>query len=230
LNTAAMSALLAGMNLYNRNARITRRQAMTRKASVLAVLLSALFMLAGCDPYKEGMDLLEKGEYKDAALFFKEMTKKYPEDLRSHHELAYAYTRLEMYDSAIEEYQKVLELDPENFQARFNLGTVCLRAGRWDRARDELDKARELRPGHVSVHLNLASAYLGLQEFAKALEHVKKAQQLAGDERDLSGTIQELEYANKRWNRIQEWLESPEFEKLDLDSIEKPGEQKRNSQ
>ncbi len=138
---------------------------------------------AGCDPYQEGMELLEGGEYEAAAEYFSQRVKENPEDPRVHHQLAYSYTRLKMRDEAIKHYKKALELKPDYFESRLNLGTVYLKSRKQKQALEELKKAVDLKPDSETARINLAWAYYYNLETAKADKHRQKAIELSGGER-----------------------------------------------
>ncbi len=185
------------------------------------VMAALVFVLAGgCDPYKEGSDMMRKGEYKDAAEYFKQLTKERPDDARAHHELGYAYSRLKMYDKAIQEYKRALELNPDYFHSRLNMGTVYLKLENYPKAIEHLEKAMELKPENVTARVNLASAYSKQLKFDEAMEQIEKAEELSRGERDFSSIKQSLQKGKDDYEAAMEWLEEQGAE-----LVEEPGEQ-----
>jgi tetratricopeptide (TPR) repeat protein len=63
------------------------------------------------------------------------------------------------YNSAIDDYRKVLAVQPNQPDARANLGAALAEAGQFDAAIDEDRRALEVAPDKTAVRLNLALAY-----------------------------------------------------------------------
>ncbi len=188
---------------------------MRKTCSIFLCILMAT-LTAGCDPYKEGMELLEQGKYEAAAEFFYQAVKNNPEDPRAHHQLGYSYTRLKMYEEAIKQYKKALEIKPDYFEARLNLGTVCLKARKKQQAVDELKKAVQQNPDSETAHINLAWAYYYNFNLEEAEEHRSKAVKLSGGERQYKDLKQWLDeqrnYLEKRKEREKQAKENEESE------------------
>jgi tetratricopeptide (TPR) repeat protein len=64
-----------------------------------------------------GFDLLDYKEYKEAITVLKLTAERYPDDWRSHNNLAFAYMTAGEIELAVKSYRKVLELDPGNQNA-----------------------------------------------------------------------------------------------------------------
>jgi tetratricopeptide (TPR) repeat protein len=64
-----------------------------------------------------GIELIDYKEYKEAVAVLKLTTERFPDDWRSHNNLAFAYMTAGNIELAIQSYRKVLELNPGNQNA-----------------------------------------------------------------------------------------------------------------
>lgn len=76
-----------------------------------------------------------------------------------HRNLGVAFYRTAMYDEAVREFRRVLELRNDDLGARFHLGLVHLRRHAWDDALDVLTRASEQPDARPAVLLALAYAH-----------------------------------------------------------------------
>jgi tetratricopeptide (TPR) repeat protein len=159
----------------------------------------ALALLCGCDPYRQGMKLLEEQKYEEAARYFLQQTKENPRDFRAFHELGYAYTRLDMMDKAAEAYRQAIQLKPDYFPSLLNLGTVNLKRGYVDGAYFNLKKAVEMNPKSEAAQINLAWAALGAFRYDESEEHMKKAEELAGQNGKYPELAREIELRRRQY-------------------------------
>ena len=67
-----------------------------------------------------------------------------------------AYARMNLYNQAIVEYKKALEIDPDYSQAHFNLGFIYHKQGRFDEAAKEYEKVLILNPHFILAQKKLA--------------------------------------------------------------------------
>lgn len=156
--------------------------------------LLILIALVGCDPYREGKQLLAKGEYEKAAEYFLAQSKVKPNDPRVHHELGFAYTRLDMDGDAVKEYLKALQLKPDYFEAHLNLGSVLLKVEDLEGAAAQLHRAIELKPDSEVAHANLAHTYFYMNQLDRAKQEIQRAIELSGGKHpyaELSKMIEE---------------------------------------
>jgi len=75
-----------------------------------------------------------KKEYSDAIINYREAISLAPEHIGVRLSLAETYELSDLYELAIEEYLKILEIDPKAFEANFNLGNLYLKEGFPDKA------------------------------------------------------------------------------------------------
>ena len=89
--------------------------------------------------------------------------------------LGVAYSGKGMYDEAIAEFKKGIEINPNYAEAHSNLGIAYRNKGRFDEAIAELKKAIEINPNYAEAHSNLGIAYGGKGMFDEAIAEYKKA-------------------------------------------------------
>lgn len=80
-------------------------------------------------------------------------------EVRTHFLQAHNLAEYGMYDSAIAEYKKVLELSPNLADVHFELGLAYVNTGQLDDAISEYEKALEIDPGYLRAVYELTLAY-----------------------------------------------------------------------
>jgi len=86
-----------------------------------------------------------------------------------------AYRRKGMYDEAIAEYEKALEINPNHADAHYNLGVAYGEKGMYDEEIAEYKKALEINPNDAAAHYNLGAAYRRKGMYDAAIAEYKKA-------------------------------------------------------
>ncbi len=131
----------------------------------------------GAETYDElverGVELAEKEKYAEAVECLKKAIELDDERLEAHYNLAVIYGLLAMGDiaaeelfedhvdeeilfqNAVEEYQRVLEIEPGHIPAHNNLATVFALHGERDLAIQELETSLELDPDQPEVREQL---------------------------------------------------------------------------
>ncbi|CAN5829802.1 hypothetical protein BH18ACI4_BH18ACI4_18980 [soil metagenome] len=107
-------------------------------ATLLAVLLTAVFALGGCNnPEKAKADHLSKGDaylkdskFQEASIEYRNAIQIDDNLAAGHWGLARAYEGLQRAQEAFEELKRTAVLDPNNLEARVKLGTLYLAASR----------------------------------------------------------------------------------------------------
>ena len=92
----------------------------------------------------KGVCLAGAGKSKEAIPYFLAARKGAPDDASIRFNLAQAYIDAEVYNKALEEYDKILELTPEDPMARLARGALRRNAGDERGARKDLEEAVRL--------------------------------------------------------------------------------------
>jgi Flp pilus assembly protein TadD len=96
--------------------------------------------------YRRGIELLEDGDFVDAAEPLAEAARRAPEKSSVREALGRAYYRAGRFARAATEFEAVVETHPVNDFAHFCLGRALSKTGQVDRARHHLALAANLRP------------------------------------------------------------------------------------
>jgi Flp pilus assembly protein TadD len=96
--------------------------------------------------YRRGIELLEDGDFADAAEPLAEAARRAPEKSSVREALGRAYYRAGRFARAATEFEAVVETHPVNDFAHFCLGRALSKTGQVDRARHHLALAANLRP------------------------------------------------------------------------------------
>ena len=87
-----------------------------------------------------------------------------------------AYFNLKEYESAIEDYEKTIELNPENVAAYFNRGILYFEQGKYELAIKDYEKAIQLNPDFKTYnnrgvsYSTLGKYNLAIQDYTKSIE------------------------------------------------------------
>jgi Flp pilus assembly protein TadD len=96
--------------------------------------------------YRRGIELLEDGDFRDAAEPLAEAARRAPEKTSVREALGRAYYRSGRFVDAVSEFEAVVEAHPVNDYAQFCLGRALSKTGQVTRARHHLALAANLRP------------------------------------------------------------------------------------
>ena len=110
------------------------------------------------------------------------------------------------YDWAIEDYNKVIEMNPDNVEAYYNRGVTYHHKGDYDRAIEDYTKTIQLKPDYANAYYNRGLSYDNKGESVRAIEDFTKVIQLdpndagayfnrglaSNDEEDMTEAIQLL--------------------------------------
>lgn len=97
-----------------------------------------------------------------------------PDDPGAHNNLAIVYYNKGLYDEAIEELEKALEVDPTFVLARNNLDIVIKATGRLEDQVEQLARSIEHEPYDEKKMLNLADKYRKLNRYSQAIRCYKR--------------------------------------------------------
>jgi tetratricopeptide (TPR) repeat protein len=97
-----------------------------------------------------------------------------------HRNLGIAFYRTSMFDDAMREFQRVLEINKDDSSARFFMGLILLRQGKWPEAIEVYQEA-VTRPGaKAAAFYNLAIALERVGRYAEALTALQDATRRGG--------------------------------------------------
>ena len=124
--------------------------------------------------FEKGLELYEAAKYNEAALAFKHVTERDPNNAEAFYQLANSYFRMLRYKDALKAYQRAVQLKPDHYLAQNNLGTTYHSLGQFKDAVKAYEEAIRLKPDYQEAIFGLGVAYLELKDKNAALEQHKK--------------------------------------------------------
>ncbi len=112
--------------------------------------------------FGNGIELLLQGEYE------------IPDNMVIRHFLARFYMEDSRLDLAIDELEKVLEVQPENYDAYYDLGKVHFELGNYAPAIENFENVLEYKEDNQWIYFYLAQAYEANDEIDKAISNYLK--------------------------------------------------------
>lgn len=97
-------------------------------------------------------------------------------------------------ETALAEYNAVLEVDPRVLDALNNSAFVCAHMGRWDEAAERFERVASIVPANAMSHFNLAVAYAAQKRFADEAAELRAAIDLAGNDAGVNEWRARLDY------------------------------------
>ncbi|MEW6709869.1 MAG: tetratricopeptide repeat protein, partial [Candidatus Riflebacteria bacterium] len=94
-----------------------------------------------------------------------------------------------LYDHAIEEYEKALNIEPDNADVLVNLGAACLQKGLADRAVKVLVKVLDRDPQNSAAYYNIGKAFYYRDEVPDALAAFQRAENILPEDLDIKKMI-----------------------------------------
>jgi serine/threonine protein kinase/Flp pilus assembly protein TadD len=192
--------------LYNEEARTSLEKAIELDPQFAAAYL----YLAGVhgrlrntsardEAYKKAMDYADKanrkermyieaayavsieGDIKKRFRILKQMAEEFPNEKLVHQHLASHYRVNELFYQAVEEYDKVLELDPNYGWAMNELGYMYADAGYFDKAHDYLQRYITASPGDANPVDSMGELYFRMGKLDDAVAKYREALELKPD-------------------------------------------------
>lgn len=97
-----------------------------------------------------------------------------------HRNLGVAFYRTSMYEDALREFRRVLELNKDDATARFYVGLVLLRQGKWNEAVEAYQDAAGRQGARTATFHNLAIALERVGRYPEALGALQEAHKRGG--------------------------------------------------
>lgn len=113
---------------------------------------------------------LTLGKEENAKKYLLKLTEKYPNSYKGHKMLAELYEKNEKYDLALEEYQKVYELNSSNTNILLKIGKLYGNVGRNEEAIDILANILKKQPDYYEASIILADILNSKQEYKEAIQ------------------------------------------------------------
>lgn len=130
---------------------------------------------------EKGDQLMQKAKYKEASGTFREATRLYPDNARSHQRLGAALAALDDYETAILEEKTAIKLDPKYFLSHVVLGHIYANQQKKAEAIAEIKQAASMNPNSYGTQMDLAVVYLEDGQVEPALEALRRAAALKPD-------------------------------------------------
>jgi tetratricopeptide (TPR) repeat protein len=145
---------------------------------LLVLLIVITAAAATHDSVQQANQALEDENFNLAAELLEKVLDESPDDHETRFQLAYAYTRLEQPDKAIENYRQVVEAQPDITAAQANLSLLLMQTGRAPEALPHLKAVTETRPDDVHFQLFLAQALRAAERFDEAVPAFERTLEL----------------------------------------------------
>ncbi|MCX8064900.1 MAG: tetratricopeptide repeat protein [Candidatus Hydrogenedentes bacterium] len=133
-------------------------------------------------------------DYHSAVLVCNFITQLNPGYAQAYSYLGMSYKELQMWEQALENFKKAVELSPENYPWNWiNIGDILINLGRYEEAIPALNEGIKILPNDSFAHTCLGKAYLGLGNLDKAKEYFLRAIQLDPTDQRPVVELQKLE-------------------------------------
>ncbi len=109
---------------------------------------------------------------------------------QAHNNLGIILKRQGLYDEAIAEYKKAIELRPDYDSPYFNLGLLYLEQGHYEEAADCFNGALRINPDFVKAHNRIGDAYMKMGRGEEAMFHWERSLELDPDQPDIRRLIE----------------------------------------
>ncbi len=122
-----------------------------------------------------------EGDIKKRFRILKQMAEEFPDEKLVHQLLASHYRVNELFYQAVEEYDKVLELDPNYGWAMNELAYMYADAGYFDKAHDYLQRYMKVSPGDANPVDSMGELYFRMGKLDDAIAKYREALELKPD-------------------------------------------------
>ena len=157
---------------------ITQFNIHIRGSDALNYAHSARFSSSPWLRHNWGRDLLLRGQPAEAAILFKEVVERHPEDLQAWNGLAMAYLALGHSEKAILAAEEARRYSPTDATAWSNLSTVYFRTGDSLKALECSEKAVEINPQSGEARMAQAESLRFLRRWPEAIRAYREVVRL----------------------------------------------------
>ena len=174
------------------------RNAAREKAKALAQRASEKERLYIEASYASGDDKLS---------ILQEMAEKYPKEKQVHFEMAQIYDTDEMFDKAIEEYEKALELDPNYGYALNSFAYMYSDMGNYEKALEYFRKYASVNPDDANPFDSMAELYFRMGRLDEAIAKYKEALDIKPDFYQTNWRIGYIHALKEDYNEALKWVD-----------------------
>jgi serine/threonine protein kinase/tetratricopeptide (TPR) repeat protein len=136
-----------------------------------------------------------------------QMTNKYPKEKRAHHELGRYYRNQKLYDKAIEEYNRALELDP-SFGPSLNLiAYTYFQLENYEKAIEYFKKYASVSPGDANPLDSMADIYFRLGRLEDSVAKYKEALEVKPDWINSYVAISYINALKEDYSEAMKWID-----------------------
>ena len=138
---------------------------------------------------------------------YQQMAQKYPKEKEVHHELAFYYDTNRMFDKAIEEYNKALELDPNYGYALNSVAYLYSEMGDYEKAIEYFKKYAAVSPGDANPLDSMAELYFRMGRLDEAISKYKEALEVKPDFFDTCSRIGYIFALKENYAEALKWVD-----------------------
>ncbi len=118
---------------------------------------------------------------KKSFLVLKEIAKRYPKEKRVHCDLAFYYRIKELFDEAVEEFDRALKLDPNYGEAMNGLASSYAEMGEYNAAIEYFGRYASVSPGDANPFDSMGDLYFAMGKLDEAIAKYKEALEVKPD-------------------------------------------------
>jgi len=138
---------------------------------------------------------------------YQQMAQKYPKEKQVHFELASYYDWNQIYDKAIEEFNRALELDPNYGYALNQFAYTYSDMGNYEKAIEYFKKYAAVSPGDANPLDSMAELYFRMGKLDEAIAKYKEALQVKPDFFDTYWRIGYIFALKENYTEAMRWVD-----------------------
>src|SRR6202049_4258094 len=107
--------------------------------------------------FESGQHFLDKGQYREAAIQFRNAVQIDSTYGNAHYGMAQALLKLQQWNLAYQELARTLDLQPDNYQARIDLANLLIAGRDLKRAQEQTNQLLQKQPNNPQVHVAVSN-------------------------------------------------------------------------